>query len=341
MTNRQVYLTPDHRLTIKESPAPEPRANEVLIRIAANGICGSDIHFFANGRLGNFVVDAPYVPGHEASGTVVKAGADAAGFRPGDPVAIEPGIACGFCPACKSGRYNLCPTVVFLSAPPINGTFCDFICVRADCVHHSPPALALEHAALVEPAAVGVHAVNQAASAGIISGKSAVILGSGTIGLMTAQAFKAAGGGHVTCVDVLAGRLELAQKLGADKVLDARSENTDACSADIIFETAGLPSTTAQCFSVAKPGGTVVQVGWPTGNTVSVNIADFIEKELTYKSVNRYANAFPTALTYLADGRIRVSSMITQRFNLTQAAEAFAFAHNHPDKSVKVLVTNN
>lgn len=132
MKNRRFLLDSEHHFTLTEEPVPVPKENEVLVKIAANGICGSDVHFYHEGRLGNFRVTVPYTPGHECSGVITETGAAVKEFRAGDRVVIEPGIPCGLCRYCKSGRYNLCRDVVFLSAPPVNGTFCDFVAIRSD-----------------------------------------------------------------------------------------------------------------------------------------------------------------------------------------------------------------
>ena len=337
MKNRCAFLNAQHEFTIEEREIPVPKDDEVLIQIVANGICGSDIHFYAEGRLGNFVVTKPYIPGHEASGIVAGVGKEVTDFKEGDRVAIEPGIPCDRCRYCKSGRYNLCPSVVFLSAPPINGTFCDFICVRSDFVHKIPGDMPFEHAALIEPAAVAVHAVNRA---GNINGKGCAIFGAGPIGLLTLQAFKAAGGGNTICIDMLDNRLELAKTLGADEVINVNDGRDLTDIADIIFETAGSPSATAQLFTAARAGGTVVQVGWPAGNVVTMNIADFIEKELDYVSVNRYANAYPAAIRYICDGRIRVEPLITQTYSFEEIPEAFKFAKENAKEVIKIVVKN-
>lgn len=335
--NRRAFLDQDHRFAIKEDEIPSPKANEVLIQIKANGICGSDIHFYREGRLGNFVVDRPYVPGHESSGIVVEAGSGVKGFSKGEHVVIEPGIPCGTCRYCKSGRYNLCPDVVFLSAPPVNGTFCDYISVRSDMVFPIPHTLPFEEAAMVEPVAVGVHAVNRAR---FKSGDTAVILGAGPIGLLTAQAFKAAGGGEAICVDFNRSRLSLAQKIGIDRIASPQDSDLSG-TADVVFETAGAGKATASTFDYCRPGGCVVQVGWPGGNLVEMNIATFLDKELEYVAVNRYANAYPTAIRWISDGRMNVKDLITGRYKLEQIAEAFAYSSQNPDKVVKTIVVND
>ena len=338
LLNRGLFLDAQHKLELRECQMPQPGHGELLVRIQANGICGSDIHFFKEGRLGNFIVTDPYIPGHEASGTVAAIGPDVKYFKEGDNVVIEPGIPCGKCSLCKSGRYNLCPDVVFLSAPPINGTFCDYIVIPEGFAYHMPDDMAFETAAIAEPAAVAVHAVNRAC---IRNGADGVIVGVGPIGLLTLQAFKAAGGGKALCMDVAAKRLALALKLGADSIINTSENNVPQNAGEFVFDTSGSASASSQLFSIARAGGTVVQVGWPNGNMVNMNIADFLDKELNYLGVNRYANAFPAAISWLADGRITTEGFISHRFPFSRAAEAFSFAAENPGEVVKVIVYND
>ena len=336
--NRCAYLDRNHKINIISEDMPEIGADQVLVNIVANGICGSDVHFYREGRLGNYVVEEPYIPGHECSGIICGVGGEAAGWKEGDRVVIEPGIPCGRCEMCRTGRYNQCRSVVFLSEPGTNGTFCDYVAVRYDAVYKIPDHLEMDIAALAEPAAVAVHAVNRC---GGVAGKTGVILGAGPIGLLTIQAFKAAGGAKVIAADINEKRLQLAGRLGADEVIDlsrsdANLENLGEC----VIETAGSPKTTEQLYRIAKSAGVVVQVGWPKGNIVPMDIACFIEKELDYRAVNRYANAFPTALAWLADGRINGKMMITHRFDFEETEEAFRFTAANPSEVIKTIVSN-
>jgi len=335
--NRCLYLDNKQKLTIESKDIPKPKNGEVLVKIAANGICGSDVHFYHTGRLGNFIVTDPYIPGHEASGTIVACGEGANLYKEGTRVVIEPGIPCGFCRYCKTGRYNLCPDVIFLSAPPINGTFCDYLTINENFVFPIPDSLSFEDAALVEPLAVAIHAINRTR---IVPGDMGVIVGAGPIGLLTLQAFKAAGGGRVVCIDMIESRLETAQKLGADEIIipDANTPLQDI--GDMIFETAGSDAATAELFKIAKHGGRVIQIGWPKGNTVDLDVATMMEKELDYIGVNRYANAFETAVTWLSAGRIKTNEIITQRYPFEKSPEAFQWALKNPQKTIKVIVMN-
>jgi L-iditol 2-dehydrogenase len=190
--------------------------------------------------------------------------------------------------------------------------------------------------ALAEPAAVAVHAMNLA---GNVSGRTAAILGAGPIGLITLMAFKAAGGARAICVDINEARLACASSMGADEtILNKDCKLTNIC--DIAFETAGSPVTTAQLFAAVRPGGRAVQVGWPSGNIVPMDIAGLMEKEITYSGLNRYANAYPAAIAWLADGRIDGRKLITHRFPFAQTPEAFEFTAANPNLVIKTIVSN-
>ncbi|MDR1536473.1 MAG: alcohol dehydrogenase catalytic domain-containing protein [Clostridiales bacterium] len=336
MKNRCFYLDSQHHFTMKEESVPVPATDEAVVLIRANGICGSDIHFFKDGRLGNFVVTQPYVPGHECSGEVYSVGSNAGEIHLGDFVAIEPGIPCGYCGTCKSGRYNLCPNVTFLSEPGVNGTFCDYVKVRSDMLHPLRKGMDFELGALAEPVAVAAHAMSLA---GKLHGKTGAVFGAGPIGLLTMLAFKASGGGRAICIDINERRLMRAKELGADEViLNCDADLKNIC--DVSFETAGSPITTAQLFAATRTGGHAVQIGWPAGNVVPMDISALMEKEITYSGLNRYANAFPVAIAWLADGRIPGKLLITHHQAFEQTPQAFSFTADHPNEVVKMMVTN-
>jgi L-iditol 2-dehydrogenase len=332
-------------IRIQDLEVPEPRDDEVLIKIAANGICGSDVHFYLEGKLGPFVVDRPYIPGHEASGTIEKVGTEVRNVAPGDRVVLEPGIPCRRCRLCKQGRYNLCPDVVFLSAPPVNGTFAQYVAVPWDFVYPIPDSLEFEQAALIEPAAVGVHAANRA---GITAGMSVTILGLGPIGLIALQCARAFGATDIVAVDIEPSRLEFAQSLGATTVIDARREDTVQAvrraakgeGTDVVLETAGSVTTTQQTVQVAGRGGVVVQVGWPEDNVLPYDIAAVMEKELDIRGLNRYANAYAQAIDLTASGRLDLRSLITHRFPFEQVADAFAFVSRRESGVIKTVVAS-
>ena len=337
MKNRRLVLDAHSNLKLITEEAPKPQKGEVLIRIMANGICGSDVHFFKEGRLGNFIVTDPYTPGHESSGYIAGLGDGVTNFKEGDRVVIEPGITCNICEYCKSGTYHMCKKVIFLSAPPINGTFCDYIAIRQDMVFPFSDALAYEQAAFAEPIAVAVHSVNKAGS---VLGKDGVIIGSGAIGLLILQAFKSAGGNKAVMIDILDNRLEVAKGLGADELINPLKSSIPSNLGDVVFEAAGSAKAIEILFDVAKINATVVQVGWPDGNIVPMDIAALNDKELVYTGVNRYANAYPAALSLLANGRVMVDNIISKKFEFKDVVEAFNFAANNASQSTKVIVVN-
>lgn len=329
-------------LRFEDVPVPAAGLEEVLVRITTNGLCGSDIHFFREGRLGPFVVDRPYIPGHEACGVVVKA-AERGGPAVGARVVIEPGVPCRRCALCKSGRYNLCPEVVFMSAPPVNGTFAEYAVVASDFAHPLPDAVDEESGALVEPLAVGVQAVTRA---GLRAAQTLVVLGAGPIGLVTLLLARTFGAARVIAVDRLASRLQLAEQLGAEAVeagsdVAARVRELTEGGADHVIDTTGSSAACASAPALAARGGAVTVVGWPEKAAFPFPIEEVIEKELDVHGVNRYANAFPRAIALLASGALDVGPLVSHRFPFARVEEAFAFAADHASETVKVMVAGD
>jgi L-iditol 2-dehydrogenase len=329
-------------LRYESVPAPTPKSDEVLVRIATNGLCGSDIHFFERGELGPFKVTEPYIPGHEACGVVVQAATAVPGPAVGQRVAIEPGIPCRRCEACKTGRYNLCPDVVFLSAPPINGTFAEYVAIAADFAHPVPDHVDDEAAAFIEPISVGVQACQRA---GIQPGATVIILGAGPIGLVTLLVAQAFGAADIFAVDLLPNRLKIADDLGATGInsttvdpISALNDLTRGRGADVVFDTSGSAAACRLTPHLAKRGGVVTLVGWPETANVDYPIEVVLEKELDVRGVNRYANTYPTALSLLASGKLDVKPLISHRFPFAQVVEAFAFAAHHRTETIKVMV---
>jgi L-iditol 2-dehydrogenase len=338
-------------LRYEEVQRPTPSSDEVLVKIRVNGLCGSDIHFYDEGKLGPFRVSEPYIPGHEASGVVVhspSSGVPAEGTR----VAIEPGVPCRRCEWCKTGRYNLCPDVVFMSAPPVNGTFAEYAAVAADFAHPIPDAVGDEAAAFAEPISVAVQAANRA---GLHAGDTVAVVGAGPIGLVTALVARAYGAAQVYVVDRLPHRLELAEELGATAAIAVPSQSVDAevqalepanvlsdhtggRMADVVFDAAGNDAACASTPSLAKRGGVVTLIGWPQSRTVAFPIEDVLEKELDVRGVNRYCNTFPTAIALLASGALEVSPLVSHRFPFEEVTDAFAFASTNRSETVKVMI---
>ena len=330
-------------LRYEQVPVPSPKPDEVLVRITTNGLCGSDIHFYREGKLGPFTVSKPYIPGHEACGVVVREAERPGGPPEGQRVAIEPGIPCRRCALCKSGRYNLCQNVVFMSAPPINGTFAEFAAVAADFVHPLPDSVDEESGAFVEPLSVGVQACTRA---GLKAASTVAVIGAGPIGLVTMLVARAFGACAVYIVDRLASRLALGAALGATATIDAGvgdsvarvAELTGGQGVDYVFDASGSSMACASAPALAARGGSVTIIGWPEKSVFPYPVESIIEKELDIHGTNRYCNAFPRAIALMAGGRIDVHPLVSHRFGLDKVTEAFAFAADNPAETIKLIV---
>jgi L-iditol 2-dehydrogenase len=336
-----LHAVGDLRVQMVDKPvitAPE----QALVRIRAVGVCGSDVHFYERGRIGPYVVQDPVILGHESAGEVVEVGEEVEHLRPGDRVAIEPGVPDRTCWHCKTGRYNLCAAVPFMGTPPWNGAFCEYIAWPADFCFKLPEGLSFEEGAMTEPLAV---AMQGAKRGGIQVGHSVAVLGCGPIGLVTLQAAKARGATRIIATDLQQSRLELARKLGATDVLNAADgdpvqrvrELTDG-GVDVALETAGTVATVQQACAMVRMGGVVTLIGMPAELEFAMPVLDIICREYDVRGVFRYCNCYPPALALLGAGRVDVKSLITHRFPLDEAKAALDFAKDRKDLAVKVVI---
>ncbi len=335
---KAVYLEGIRQFAIREIDIPKPGPGEVLIRVKAVGICGSDVHYYEYGRIGKFVVEFPMILGHEAAGEIVQVGEGVTSLKVGDRVAMEPGIPCGKCRYCKTGRYNLCPDIKFWATPPVNGAFVEYVTHPADFCFKLPSNVSFEEGAMFEPLAVGLWAVEKA---NLRPEHSVAILGVGTIGMMTLQSVFAVGISDVTVFDTSSHKLNVAEKMGAKVVLCG--ENLEFYDKyrdrfDVVFETAGSSVTASQTAKLLAPGGTVVLVGLPSEDAVPINLNLLISKEATIKTVFRYANMYPRALELVSKGKIKLSHLISKRFRIDQLQEAFEYTIHNKDKVIKTMI---
>jgi L-iditol 2-dehydrogenase len=334
-------------LRIEERPVPRlDRPDEVLVRIRAIGVCGSDIHFYRRGRIGTFVVEAPMILGHEAAGEVVEVGSEVTTLQPGDRVALEPGVPCRKCESCRTGQYNLCPDVVFFATPPVDGAYCDYVVSPADFAFKLPDSMSFGAGAMMEPLAVGFHAARRG---GVTGGDTVAILGAGPIGQTALQAARAFGAAETIISDVVPYRLEFARKAGATHVVNAAesdvpavvAELTGGRGADAVMECAGAPDTLAQGIKMARRGGKIVVIGLPTVDELALPMHEITTKEADLCGIFRYANVYGRAVAATAAGQCDVESLITHRYGLLQSEEALLFADEHKDECMKVLVEND
>ena len=343
MKNRAAYMTDLDKMEIRDIEMPEAGAKEVLVELEYVGICGSDVHYFHDGRCGDYKVEGDFMLGHECAGTVVALGEGVEHLKVGDKVALEPGITCGQCEFCKTGRYNLCPDVQFLATPPVQGCYENYIAFPENMCFKLPDNISTKEGALVEPLSVGMHAANQG---DVKLGDSVVILGAGCIGLVTLLACKAHGATDITVVDVIPKRLDYALKLGATRVINGREADavgevdklTDSAGVDKVFETAGSPITIQQTPYMVKNGGTIVLVGISAQEKIEYNFAKIMAKEARIESVFRYRNIYPQAIAAIADGIIDVSGIVTHEFDFDDIQEAFDCAINNKDEVVKAVI---
>lgn len=318
-SNRAAVLAEPGKIVLEERAVPEPAADEILIRVEAVGVCGSDAHYFRHGQIGQYVVEAPLVLGHETAGTVVALGGDVTSHGVGDRVAIEPGVPCGLCEQCRTGRYNLCPDVVFHATPPIDGTLQTYVTIRADYAFTLPDAVPIEHGALVEPLAVSVWACRKAH---VAPGSRVLITGAGPVGLLTAQTARAFGASHVTVTDVDPEKLRLAAKLGADATVVSSELAAHAGEFDVHIECSGNVRATRDGISHLARAGVAILVGMGGSEGLDLPASWIQERELVITGVFRYANCFPLAIDLLATGRVRVEELISGRFPLAESDDA-------------------
>lgn len=343
MNNRAAFMTGLKQMEIREIPVPEPKEKEVLVKLEYVGICGSDVHYYEHGKIGDFIVNGDFILGHECAGTVVAIGKGVKQLQVGDRVALEPGVTCGQCEFCKSGRYNLCPDVEFLATPPYHGCFENYIAFPENMAFKLPSSITTREGALVEPLSVGMHAAKQG---GVTLGSSVVILGAGCIGLTTLLASKAFGAIDITVVDVIPKRLDKALELGATRVINAAEmdavkliyELTDGVGVDVVMETAGAVKTVQQTAYMVKRGGTVVLVGMAPQDIIEYNFAKLLGKEAEIKTVFRYRNIYPQAIKAMDEGLIDVSGIVTHEYSFDEIAEAFDVNINRKNDVVKIII---
>ncbi len=332
-------------LDLELNNVPDPGApgpGQVRVDIKSVGVCGSDVHYYEHGRIGDFVVNEPMVLGHEAAGVIEAVGEGVGSLAPGDVVAMEPGVPCGACRECRIGRYNLCKDVRFWATPPHDGVLAEFALHPAAMTYKLPAGMTADEGALMEPLAVGVHACNRG---GVGPGCVVAVNGAGPIGCVTLMAALAYGASQVVVADVLPDRLERARELGAEMVVDAGSKSlagavmslTGGRGADIGIECSGHPGGPQTLVDAAAPGGRVVLVGMGPQPT-SLDIVAAMVKEVDLATVFRYAHNYPTAIDLTASGRIPVAQLVTDRFSLDEAVAAFKFARAARPGTCKVMI---
>jgi L-iditol 2-dehydrogenase len=343
MNNKAAFMTGLHSIEIRDTEVPKPKDDEVLVRIEYVGICGSDVHFYETGKIGDFIVEPPFILGHETAGVVEEVGSNVKDLKAGDKVALEPGVPCGICQSCRSGWYNLCPQVVFMAAPPYHGALTKYLTHSAAFSFKLPNNVSTMEGALIEPLAVGLHAAGQV---GVALGDSVTILGAGCIGLVSLLAAKASGAGRVYISDIEDKRLSFAKKLGATETINAKEVDTiekigaltEGHGTDKVIECAGSPVTIAQTPHLVSRSGTIVLVGMSLQDEINYNLMQLILKEASITTVFRYRNKYPVAIEAIASGAIKIKDIVTHTFDFEDTKKAFDFVIENPSDVVKAVI---
>ncbi|NRG43044.1 NAD(P)-dependent alcohol dehydrogenase [Rathayibacter sp. VKM Ac-2835] len=319
-TMRASVLTGERALSIEERPVPAVDRHDVLIKVAAVGVCGSDVHYFRHGKIGDFVVNSPLILGHELSGVIVAVGKDVSPERIGQRVAVEPQKPCHHCRECLAGRYNLCPFMEFYATPPIDGAFAGYVAIESIFAHAVPDNLSDEAAALLEPLSVAITTMRKA---GIVPGSSVLIAGAGPIGIICAQTARAFGAAEVIVSDLVPEKRERALRYGATRVIDPVETDVATAGLDVnaFIDASGSPRAVFSGIKAVRPAGTAVLVG--LGNPeMTLPIEHIQNLEISVTGIFRYTDTWPTGIHLVSTGQIDLDSLVTGRFDLEHVEDA-------------------
>ncbi|ORY32623.1 putative sorbitol dehydrogenase [Naematelia encephala] len=342
----------------EDRPVPEITNDEVLVQVAKTGICGSDVHYLLHGKIGDFVLNEPMCLGHESSGVVAQLGPNVkAGLKVGDRVALEPGFGCRTCDVCKAGHYNLCPHMTFAATPPfVYGTLARYYKLPADMLHPLPAEVSDEDGAMIEPLAVAVHSVSTLGKCK--SNDVVIVFGAGPVGLLCMAVARALGARRVIAVDINQARLDFAKSyVATDTVIPPpkeQGEDIDTFAArvtnavrtqlglpdrgpgavDLALEASGAPTCMQMGLHILKPAGTYVQVGMGAVMTQPTPLFQIIAKELRVIGSFRYGPGdYPLAISLVERGLVNLKPLVTQRYEFTDALEAFETTRAGKDKN--------
>ncbi|KAI3318487.1 GroES-like protein [Xylariaceae sp. AK1471] len=334
-SNLSFVLNKPHDVAFADRPVPTLQSpHEVLVAVNYTGICGSDVHYWQHGAIGHYVVKDPMVLGHESAGTVVEVGSAVTTLKKGDRIALEPGYPCRRCGPCLSGHYNLCPEMRFAATPPYDGTLTGFWVAPADFCYKLPESVSLQEGALIEPLAVAVHIVRQAA---VTPGQSVVVMGAGPVGLLCAAVARAFGASTVVSVDIVESKLNFAKSFCSTHTYVSQrisaEENAanikklagleEAGGADAVIDASGAEPSIQTCLHTVRNGGTYVQGGMGRDN-ITFPIMALCLKEVTAKGSFRYGSGdYKLAVELVATGRVEAKKLISEVVAFKDAEKAF------------------
>uniref|UniRef100_L2FLB0 Alcohol dehydrogenase, putative n=1 Tax=Colletotrichum fructicola (strain Nara gc5) TaxID=1213859 RepID=L2FLB0_COLFN len=347
LPNPSLVVTADHRLKAEEAPVLAPKKGEVLVHVKATGVCGSDIHFWKTGKIGTLVFEGDCIIGHEAAGVVIRCGEGVKNLKPGDRVAIEPGVPCGECFLCTEGRYNLCEDVQFAGVYPYHGTIQRYKCHPAKWLHKLPDNISYAEGALLEPLSVAMHGIR---TAGLSLGVGAVG------GLIPLAAARASGAHPLVITDIEPSRLAFAKTLvpsvityrvdpalgneGNGKAIRALFGDDEYSAPRTVLECTGVESSICTAAFTARRGGMVMVIG--VGREIMNNLP-FMHlslAEIKLEFINRYRDTWPAGIACLSSGILDLKSLISHTFPLEQAVDALTLASDYRNGSIKVQIVD-
>jgi L-iditol 2-dehydrogenase len=335
---KAAILNKPKEIIIKDIPKPEYSDNEILVNIKEVGLCGSDIHYYNTGRIGDFVVKKPIILGHESSGIIAEAGKNVKGLKAGDRVTLEPGIPCYSCSYCIKGDYNLCPDIIFMATPPYDGAFTEYVAYDPNFVFKLPDDVSFTSGALVEPLSVGYSASKRAK---INPGDKVLILGSGPIAISILEIASVFGASRVYITDINDFRLEAAKKHGAYKTINVGKQDIfrelEDVEIDSVIEASGAESSIINSLKLVKPGGTVVWVGMGKDN-IEIPYSKVTSKDLTIEGVFRYKHTYPPIISLLEEKKVNIEDIATHYFKLDEIEKAFNLANNPDADKIKIMI---
>jgi L-iditol 2-dehydrogenase len=328
---------------LADVPAPVPGPGEALVRVRAVGLCGSDLQYYAQGRIGDLKFASGHILGHEVAGVVERLGPGADGPAPGTPVAVDPAIPCGHCRFCLEGNPNFCKHLRFFGSPPVAGALQEYIVHPTHLLLPLPSDMPLSVGAVAEALGVAIHAVDLGH---LTLGASVAVFGCGPIGLMVARLAQLVGAKLVCASEPLPHRRKMALEFGVASVFDPASDDvvrgikdrTGGEGVDVAFEVAGSASATVQAVQAVRPGGTLVLVGYWKADEVTLPGITAMRKGLTIRFTRRMKNTLPRAIELVRRGQVDLSALVTHEFPLRQVTEAFARAEQRSPDVIKAVV---
>lgn len=341
---KAALLTGIRKIEIRDIPEPRlTRQTDALVRVSAAGLCGSDIHYYAEGRIGDQVVRYPFTVGHECAGVIEEAGSLALGLKPGSRVAVDPAVVCRTCDQCLAARPNTCRRLVFLGTPgQLDGCLSEFIVVPAENCHPLAEGMDFEEGVLVEPLSIGIHSLR------LLEGFKAqeiAILGAGPIGLSVLLAAPAYGVSKIYVTDKIDDRVTAARTAGAAwsgnpdrEDIVAEIAGREPGLVDAVFECSGDPAALDQAVDLLRPGGRLMILGIPAVDRISLDVHKIRRKEIAIGNVRRQRHCYEEALELIRTKRADVRFMATHEFKLEESAEAFELAANYRDGVIKAII---